>query len=167
MSILVYRFGDDGISDNIKYFNNDDDSNSNHSNNRWIAIDLTFVVSLFHLNIAIHHASANEKKGKLKTKVLQSEVKYYLSGSSKYSEAIQDYSINSNSTFIAFIFLNDDDNNSNDDEINRMTSFINSIGGIKVDINEINNNYNNNDNDKVDIILKVSGTGIFISMAVL
>ena len=160
MTIIVYRFPVDGINDNIKYFNNDDNNNNNNSSSsssRWVAIDLTLVVSLFHLNVAIHHAIANEKKGKMKTKVIQSEVKYYLSGSSKYSEAIQDYSINSNSTFIAFIYLNNDNNDSNnDDEINKMTSMINSIGGIKVDSNEINNNYSNGDNDKIDIILKVS-----------
>jgi phage-related baseplate assembly protein len=97
----------------------------------------------------------NEKKGKLKTKKIHSDVKYYLSGSSKYNEAIKDYSINNNSNFIAFILLDENDNNN--DDINNMCNVLDNLGGIRVDNNEINNNYNdNNDKDKIDNILKVT-----------
>ena len=157
-SILVYRFYG-GLNDdicNINNFNNDELNDS-----RWIAIDLSLVVSLFHLKVAIHHALMNEKKGKLKTKKIHSDVKYYLSGSSKYNEAIKDYSINNDSNFIAVIFLNDESNNNidnnNDDEINNMSKILDRLGGVRVDNNEIDNSYkDNNDKDKIDIMLKVS-----------
>jgi hypothetical protein len=78
---------------------------------------------------------------------------YYLSGSSKYNDAIQDYSINSTSTFIAFVLINKNDDNDNDysNDINNMRSLINSIGGISVDSNSISST-----NDNLDTILKVT-----------
>ena len=148
MSILVYRFPN-GINDSVSNFNIDDDDSS--SSSRWVAIDLTLVVSLFHLKVAIHHAITNEGKGKMRTKKVQSEVMYYLSGSSKYNDAIQDYSINSTSTFIAFVLLNKNDDNDNSNDIDNMRSLISSIGGISVDSNSISST-----NDNLDTILKVT-----------
>jgi len=148
MSVLVYRFPN-GINDSVSKFNiNDDDDDDS----RWVAIDLTLVVSLFHLKVAIHHAITNEGKGKMRTKKVQSEVMYYLSGSSKYNDAIQDYSISSTSTFIAFVLLNKNDNdNDNSNDIDNMRSLINGIGGISVDSNSISSS-----NDNLDTILKVT-----------
>ena len=74
-------------------------------NPRIVVVDLSLVVSVFHLQLATYKALLNESQGRMKTKSIQSEVLYQLSSSTKITDALQQYTIHSESTEICFIYV--------------------------------------------------------------
>ena len=110
---------------------------------RVVVIDLSFVVSSFHIQLAVYKALLNESQGRMKTKSIQSEVLYQLSSSTKISEAILQYSLKSVSTEICFIYVpspvsTDAINKSlSDDTVLTNIEFKKEIGKLAVDGTEI------------------------------
>lgn len=76
---------------------------SSQQDQRMVVVDLSLVVSEFHLQLAIYKATLNESQGRMKTKSITTEVLYQLSPSTKINDAIKQYSIHAGSTAIAFI----------------------------------------------------------------
>jgi EKC/KEOPS complex subunit CGI121/TPRKB len=76
---------------------------SGQQDQRMVVVDLSLVVSEFHLQLAIFKAILNESQGRMKTKSITAEVLYQLSPSTKINDAIKQYSIHPESTAIAFI----------------------------------------------------------------
>ena len=74
-------------------------------NPRIVVVDLSLVVSVFHLQLATYKALLNESQGRMKTKSIQSEILYQLSSSTKITDALQQYTIHSESTEICFIYI--------------------------------------------------------------
>jgi tRNA threonylcarbamoyladenosine modification (KEOPS) complex Cgi121 subunit len=72
---------------------------------RVVVVDLSLVVSPFHLQLATYKALLNESHGNMKTKSITAEVLYQLSSSTKITDALQQYSIHGGSTAIAFIHV--------------------------------------------------------------
>mmetsp|Transcript_35803 Transcript_35803/g.33918 ORF Transcript_35803/g.33918 Transcript_35803/m.33918 type:complete len:204 (+) Transcript_35803:226-837(+) len=76
---------------------------SGQQDQRMVVVDLSLVVSEFHLQLAAFKAILNESQGRMKTKSITAEVLYQLSPSTKINDAIKQYSIHAESTAIAFI----------------------------------------------------------------
>lgn len=76
---------------------------SGQQDQRMVVVDLSLVVSEFHLQLATFKAILNESQGRMKTKSITAEVLYQLSPSTKINDAIKQYSIHAGSTAIAFI----------------------------------------------------------------
>lgn len=74
-------------------------------NPRIVVVDLSLVVSAFHLQLATYKALLNESQGRMKTKSIQSEVLYQLSSSTKITDALQQYTIHAQSKEICFIHV--------------------------------------------------------------
>ena len=72
---------------------------------RIAVVDLSYVVSFFHLHLAVYKALLNETQGHMKTTSIASEVLYSLSPSTEISEAIEEYSITEKTTSVAFILI--------------------------------------------------------------
>lgn len=111
---------------------------------RIVVADLSLVVSCFHLQLATYKALLNESQGRMKTKSIASEVLYQLSSSTKITDAIQQYSIHSESTDIAFIYITpaggiDSTSMTTDDALLRFKSQIQSLAieGKEMDSQEI------------------------------
>lgn len=86
---LVLQDGEDSVSESL----------------RGAVIDLSLVVSAFHLKQAAFRALTSEKNGTMKTKSLSSEILYCLAATCKISEALKQYRINSESRLIAVVDL--------------------------------------------------------------
>jgi EKC/KEOPS complex subunit CGI121/TPRKB len=76
---------------------------SGQQDQRMVVVDLSLVVSEFHLQLATFKAVLNESQGRMKTKSITAEVLYQLSPSTKINDAIKQYSIHAESKAIAFI----------------------------------------------------------------
>lgn len=70
-----------------------------------LAINLDLVVNIFHLQNAIYRTYFQQKHQVMKTKYLITEIFYHLANTGKFTEAINQYSINLQSHSIALLFL--------------------------------------------------------------
>ena len=72
---------------------------------RIVIVDLSLVVSSFHLQLATYKALLNESQGRMKTESISSEVLYQLSTSTDIERALQEFRIHAGSTEVAFILV--------------------------------------------------------------
>eukprot|EP01041_Mallomonas_annulata_P009674 gene9674-20117_t len=70
------------------------------------SIDVSYIASYFHIQVAVHKAQLNEAKGALKTKSLMTEILYQLSPSTKFNDSIARYTPTDTSTHIAIVITN-------------------------------------------------------------
>jgi tRNA threonylcarbamoyladenosine modification (KEOPS) complex Cgi121 subunit len=72
---------------------------------RIAVIDVSSVISAFHIQVAAYKALLNERQGCMKTKSITSEVLYQLSASTKISESVWNLGIKPDAADIAFVYV--------------------------------------------------------------
>jgi hypothetical protein len=70
-----------------------------------LAINLDLIVNFFHLQNGIYRAYFQQEHTVMKTKYLITEIFYHLANTGKFTEAINQFSINTQSHSVALVFL--------------------------------------------------------------
>lgn len=88
---------------------------STAENTKWVAVNLEYVVSTYHMRFSALKSLINQENSKLKTKQnVVTEILYQLSSTTNINEAVKQYGVTSASNQIGFIVINGDGNCHND-----------------------------------------------------
>ena len=102
-------------------------------------LDLSHIVSTFHIEVACAQAILKYKSKRMKTKCLWDEIQYSASGTSRIDEALKTFQVNSNSKSVAVIILDrsalkrDNDTESQLVDTATISSFISKINNVLQD----------------------------------
>lgn len=103
-------------------------------------IDLSHIVSSFHIEVACAQAILKFKSKKMKTKCLWDEIQYSASGTSRIDEAFKTFQITSDSNLISVIRVDRNSLKSNNDTENQLVDGDN-IDSFMMEINNLLQNY--------------------------
>ena len=120
------------IASLISYCN----SMSNFAKQSLFVVDTVNIISIFHLQVACHHALARKQQHHMKSKVLSDELMLCLRGSNRISKAHLMFHINENTKRIAVITVNNNSSSSMSDISNSevLSSFAQLINSISKEV---------------------------------